>query len=152
MITLENSIDQSSDFTIFVSFKHESLGLNALEIGIWDETNNRYHFPLWQINLNHIIFNKGSNQLITKALPNHIRGKQMMINAIKEGDYHKIYLNGKIDFMKEFFSSGFNSKTVVIKSQYYVQRIGLKTDSSIVNSQEFKRILYFETLNGMEPY
>lgn len=39
----------------------------------------------------------------------------MMINVIKEGDYYKIYLNGKIDFMKEFFLVEFNFKIVVIK-------------------------------------
>lgn len=76
----------------------------------------------------------------------------MMINAVKEGHYHKIHLNGVIDFMIEFLPSEFNSKTVAIETQFYIQRIGFKTDSLTTNSQEFKRILFFETLNGMEPY
>ena len=154
VINLDNSIDENSNFTIFISLQHNRILLSKTTIGLWDETSRNFHYPYWEISTQSISFKKNINQTSVREIPQNKKYKQLAITAYKEGTKYNIYINNIKDFIKEILitSKSFNTNKIGIRSSYYVQRTGFSINTSIAKGMTFKKILYLETINGMNKY
>ena len=89
-----------------------------------------------------------------QSRPQNKKYKQLAITAYKEGTKYNIYINNIKDFIEEILitSKSFNTNKIGIRSSYYVQRTGFSINTSIAKGMTFKKILYLETINGMNKY
>ena len=78
----------------------------------------------------------------------------MAIIAHKKETKYNIHINDLKDFIEEILitSKSFNTNKIGILSSYYIQRTGYSTNSSLAEGNTFKKLLYLETINGMNKH
>lgn len=148
-ILLDETITESTDFTLFMSIKHDSSMSNLNGIGFGDQYN--IFNPYLRIEkLKFVLYGSSPSGIYKEDLLSAYHDKQLCFWFCKTGNIYKVGLcSGTQNIFKTITNvNSFSTNRINIWLPHYIQRIGFSTNFYDLNGREFHKLLFQEKLAG----
>ena len=153
-ILLDDVFDENTDFTMFITFKHDTK--KKTSYGYFSFGNNlnpnfQVHFPPYmKIKNDKIAIQKSSKVDIDDTISSLHQIKQLMLWFTKNGDNYQSDLCNNSRLITDTVTSihSFRANRILINFDYHIQRIGISPNYYAVDGSEFHKIMFLEKSKG----
>ena len=150
-IHLDKTYNQNSNFTMFITFKHDTNKNKDHFFGFGSIQNDSFYIipPFAKVRTGNFYLNKTAQNQTVKTLLSNYRNKQIMLWFAKSGNFYEVNIcdNGGL-ISRTFTPISFTATKILIGMDYYVQRVGFSPNYYNVDGKEFHRILFLEKSRG----
>ena len=150
-IILDETYNQDSDFTIMITFKHDTSNTRDNMIGFGSVNGNKILMipPFAKVKADDFYLNETAQKDHSATILSSYRNKQLMLWFAKSNDFYEINLCNNGGLISESISaSRFTSNKIIIALDYKIQRIGFSPIYHAANDAEFHKILFMEKSRG----
>ena len=149
-IKLDTNLSQNTDYTIFVSFQHDTKFLHpSNKIGL-KSLNSGIDIPHIIIMPRHFIFTYGDVKTnINVNILSDYHNKNLMLWFCKHNDTYKAILCQGGHRNKTITSFSYQANEIYIDLPYKIYRLGFSTNFYDIYDKEFHHISFLEKANGV---
>ena len=150
-IHLDDTYDKDSDFTMFITFKHDTSNTRNNSFGFGSLNGNLIQliYPNIKMKADKFYLSETVSKNYSETMYSYYKNKQLMLWFAKSDDFYEVNLCDNGGLISESLSVGqFTSDKMVIASDYKIQRIGFSPIYHAVNNSEFHKILLMEKSRG----
>lgn len=150
-INLDREYKKTDNFTMFITFKHDTNKNKDHFFGFGDVQNNKFYIipPFAKVTRDNFILNKTDTNITVETILSNYKNKQLLLWFVKLGTYYQLNLCDNGGLISRYVSAiDFTSTKILIGFDYYVQRIGFSDNYYNIDGEQFHRILFLEKSRG----